>query len=339
MSRARTPEAAVLAVAVAAAALWSAYLASDLSPPVRAAPAERIRIALPATPDAALLHIASVNGYLQAEGLDATILRTTHGKAALALLADGKADVAAAADAPFLVAAMQGADLRFAASISTTVDEGAVVARRDYGIRAPAHLADMRIGVTFGTSGDYFLRAFLIRNRIPLDSVTLVDVAPTAIAHALAQGSVDAVATWHPIVGAAEQAVGARGASFSLPGTNTTAFLVVLRGDFLQRQPKAAEGLVRALLRAEAFARERPDEALDLIAAQLGADHAALRPVLRNFVLKVQISQSQLATLEAQSRWAMARGFAPPGPVPNVLPYAYLDALLAVDAARVTVIR
>jgi NitT/TauT family transport system substrate-binding protein len=49
--------------------------------------------------------------------------------------------------------------------------------------------------------------------------------------------------------------------------------------------------------------------------------------------------QSQLITLEDEARWAMARGYIAMGPVPNFLPHLYLDALLAVQPERVTVLR
>ena len=35
----------------------------------------------------------------------------------------------------------------------------------------------------------------------------------------------------------------------------------------------------------------------------------------------------------------MARGYAATGPIPNFLPHLYLDALLAVEPERVTVLR
>ena len=49
--------------------------------------------------------------------------------------------------------------------------------------------------------------------------------------------------------------------------------------------------------------------------------------------------QSQLITLEDEARWAMARGYVDKGPVPNFLPHLHLDALLAVQPERVTVVR
>jgi hypothetical protein len=42
---------------------------------------------------------------------------------------------------------------------------------------------------------------------------------------------------------------------------------------------------------------------------------------------------------EDEARRAMVRGYSPKGPVPDFLPHVYLDALLAVEPERVTVLR
>ena len=111
------------------------------------------------------------------------------------------------------------------------------------------------------------------------------------------------------------------------------------RSDFLKGHSKAIEKLVRAMLKAEQFNRAQPEEALNLVAAWLKIDVDALRPTWKQFDFRVNLLQSHLITLEDEARWAMARGYAAKGPVPNFLPHLYLDALLAVQPERVTVLR
>ena len=97
--------------------------------------------------------------------------------------------------------------------------------------------------------------------------------------------------------------------------------------------------MLSALLKAEQFKHAYPEEALKLVADRLKIDVKVLQPVWKDFDFKVDLLQSQLITLEDEARWAMARGYAPTGPVPNFLPHLYLDALLAVKPERVTVVR
>lgn len=323
----------LLLAAAALAALG--YVAVESRPVQRI---ERLSIALPASTAPSLLQIAAAKGYLAEEALDVGIVPATHGRAAAELLAQGNVDLAAAADVVFVIGVLKGADLSLAASISASEDS-AIVARRDRGIAAPADLAGKRIGVTFGTSADYFLWAFFTRHKLALESAVLVNLLPGEIAKALAGGAVDAVATWNPIIHEARSALGANAAEFTEPGIYKQTFVLFGRGDFARGQPAAMQRLARALLKAEQFMRSQPDEALRIVAERLRIDADALRPAWRNFEFRADLLQSQLVQMEDQARWAIARGYAPAQPVPNLLPSLHLDALLAVDPRRVTVVR
>jgi ABC-type nitrate/sulfonate/bicarbonate transport system substrate-binding protein len=330
------------ALALAASALFVVLLLVLAYTRFRPAPApapEKLTIAVSSTPHAALLHLAAAKGFFAAEGLDATILPVSHGKAAIDLLTEGKTDIAAAAEVPFVISVLNGKPFAIAATVVSVSNEMAVVARRDRGIAAPADLRGRRVGVTFGTSGEYFLWAFLIRHKVPPELVTLVDVPPGRMAQELASGAIDAISTWQPIRFTTESALGENAASFAEPDAYTVTHVIVAREDFLKARRSAVEKLVRALLRAEAFNRSAPDQALALVAQRQKIDAKVLQTGWHDLDFKVDLLQSQLITLEDEARWAVARGYAPGGRVPNFLPHLYLDALMAVKPERVTVVR
>lgn len=332
------PVHAVLLTALALAAGVLAWQSAGDSPPAAPTTPERVRIALPGVPHTALLHLAAANGYLRDAGIDATLVPASTGKAALDLVTEGQADIAAAARTPLVIAIMNGVPFRIIAAVSTVSSENSVVARRDRGIAAPRDLAGRRVGVSRGTSGDSFLWAFLVRHRVAPESVTLVGVPPDQIAAELALGHIDAAATWPPYVSQSLGALGDNGLAFAEPGIHAVTFALASRPQFLEQHPRAAERLLRALLKAERFAQSQPAEALRIVAAHINADPASLAPTWSEFELRVDFRQSHLTGLEDEARWAMARGLAPAGPVPNFLPTLHLDALLAVDPSRVTVL-
>jgi NitT/TauT family transport system substrate-binding protein len=301
-------------------------------------PAEKLSLALSSTQHAALLHIAAAKGFFADEGLDVTVVPVSHGKAALELLAQGKVDLAAAAEVPFVISVMQGQPFGIAASMLGVSTEMAIVARRDHGITAPRDLVGKKVGVTLGTSGEYFLWAFLIRHKLPPEGVTMVDLGPGQIAQALASGTVDAASTWQPVRLNAETALGANAVSLTAPAAYTVTHVVVGRNDYLQGHDRALRKLVRALLKAEQFNRSAPEQALAVVAERLKLDAAALRPSWKELDFRVNLLQSHLVTLEDQARWAIARDLAPNKTVPNFLSHLYLDALLAERPERVTVV-
>ena len=339
-SKYRVPVYAAAALGVVVVgALVLGYLSLRHRSPAPAAGIEKLSIALPTLPHSALLQIAGTNGYLAEEGLDVTVTPVTHGKLAIDLVVQGKADLATAAEVPFVLQVLAGQPLDIAANLASASNENVVVARRDRSISSPQDLIKKKIGVSFGTAGEYFLWAYLIRHKLPPDSVTLVDLPPGQLVEELAKGTVDAIATWQPFVLKAQSALGEAGVSFTETNAYTELHLLIGRSDFLKGHPKAIEKLVRALLKAERFNRSEPEKALNLVATRLKMDVQALRPIWNEFKFEVNLQQSQINTLEDEARWAMARGYVKEGPVPNFLPHFYLDALLAGQPGRVTVAR
>lgn len=325
-------------VAVTIALGVTVYVLAWNQPVTQAARVEKLSIALPDLPHAALLHIAAERGFFAAEGLDVAVVPVSHGKVGMEQLHQGKVDLAAMTEVVFLLAVLKGEPLAAVASLLGTSGDNAVIARRDRHIAAPRDLAGKRVGVSAGTSGEYFLWTFLVRHKLAPESVTLVDLPPGRIAAALAEGSIDAVATWAPISLAARTALGDNATEFTTADAYTLSLFLCGRSDFLQAHPQAMEKLLRALLRAEEFNRVQPEAALTLVAKRLNVEVEALRPAWKKFNFRIDLRQSQLITLEDQARWAMARGHVASGPVPNLLPHLYLDALLAVRPERVSVL-
>ena len=331
---------ALVAVTIALAIITALALgyAGNWRLPAASAPAEKLSIALPTTPHAALLCIAAAKGYFAEQGLDVTVKPVSHGRAALDLMIQGGADLASTAEVPFVIAVMKGEPIGVAATIVSVSSDMTIIARRDRAIARPSDLAGKRIGATPGTSGEYFLWAFLIRNKIAPSSITMVDTPPDKLVQALSNGSIDAASTWEPIKSDARAAL----ADNALPLTSTDAYVVthvvVGRSDFLKSRSSAIGKLVRALIQAEAFASKEPRQAMALVADQFKLDVKTVQSGWDDIEFKVNLRQSQLITLEDQARWAMARGYADKQPVPNFLPHLYLDALLGVQAERVTVV-
>lgn len=300
---------------------------------------EQLTIALPLAPHAGLLHIAAAQGFFDQRGLAVRVLAQSHGKAALAELLRGGADLAAAADVPIVIEVLKGAPLSIAAAVASASNELAVLARRDRAIGAPADLPGHRVGVTFGTSGEYFLWAFMVRHRLAPQSLTLVDLPPGRLIEALRDGSVDAIAPWQPIRQQAESAFGDAIVTFRAPDAYAQNYVLVGRSEFLATRGEAMRRLLLALLDAERFVRIEPLQAKALLAARLRLNADALEPAWQALSFDVDQQQAQLVTLEDVAVWAMARGYAPAQPMPNFLAHLDHGALQAARPGRVTVVR
>lgn len=305
----------------------------------RAEGLSKLRIATPLVPHSGLLHLASARGFFRDQGLDVALLPQMHGKAALAELLQGRADLAVAADVPVVVEVLKGAPLGIIASVASASNELAVLGRVDRGIHGPGDLRGRRVGATLGTIGEYFLWAFLVRHRIAPQSLQLVDLPPAQLIDSLRSGLVDGVAAWQPVRHEAELAFGDAIVSLHAPDAYAQRFVVVGLREYLQAQPQDLRRLLRALTEAETFAHADPRQARATLAGLLRLSPGTLDPSWRDMTFAVEQQQAQLVTLEDVATWAMARGYAPAQPMPNFLAHLSLDALLALDPARVTVVR
>ena len=322
----------VMAVAGTAYVAWRGHAGPAASP-------LQVRITTPAVPNATLVYLADANGYFAEEGLSVTIIPTIHGAAAVERLRRGESDLAMASDVVFVLSSGAREPLAIAANVFSSAKDLAVVARRDRGIAGPHDLAGKRIGVTFGTAGEYFLQALFIRNKLRLDESLLVDMRPAEVATALAAGRIDAAATWQPYVLVAEAELGGNSATYYANGAYVETFKIFGRGEFLRSNQAGMEGFLRALVKAEAYVRRHREEALRMIAGRLGIGVEGLRPSWNDAEFRVDISQSQLMGLDDIARWGMRRGYLPGDAAPDFLARLSLDPLSAVDATRVTVAR
>jgi NitT/TauT family transport system substrate-binding protein len=223
--------------------------------------------------------------------------------------------------------------------VANASNELAVLGRVDRGIRTPGDLRDRSIGVTLGTSGEYFLWAFLVRHRIAPQSLRLVDLPPSRLIESLRAGIVDGIAAWQPVRHEAEMAFGDRVVSLHAPDAYAQAYLLVGPKDYVRAHQPELRRVVRALLDAEAFVDANPQQAKAQLAGLLDLSPGAFDPSWQDVTLRVEQQQAQLVTLEDVATWAMARDYAPRQPVPDFVSHLALEPQLAESPGRVTVVR
>lgn len=304
-----------------------------------AGPREKITIAYATIPNAVLAHIAFVKGYFAEEGLDATPQPHPFGKPALAALLAGKADLATVGDTPFVTAVMNGDKITAIASIQSSNRNEAIVARRDRGITTPADLKGKKIGVTFGTTGDYFADSFLFMHGIDRKQVTLIDMKPDEMAAAFDRGAVDAVSTWNPTLKQLEKGLGARGMVFYGELFYTEMFCIVAEQEYVKKNPGVIQKILRALVKAETFVKQHDSEARALVAGFIKMDKAILDETWHDMRFGVTLDQAMAVNFEDQSRWIMKRNMPRQTELPNYLDRMYVDGLMAVKPKGVRIVR
>ena len=282
--------------------------------------------------------VAHQKGYFTQAGVDASIQQYTSGKASLQATLDGKADLATTADIPIMLAAMNDVPVSVVATFFKTEHDHGIVARRDRGIVTPAGLKGKRLGVTIGTSGHFVLDAFLSRQHLAPGDVTMQNLKPEQFAGALARGEVDAVATWEPFLGSALAQLGSNGIAYYAEDIYEIPYNLAGTRAYVARNPELMQKVLRALARGVQDCNDEPEAARAIMASVLKVDTSNWKAQWPTYRFKLGLDQGLILALEDEARWAASAGLVPARPMPNFLDYMYLDALVAVAPAAVTVI-
>lgn len=286
----------------------------------------------------ALLYVALANGYFENEGLKVAVRSFPAGKLALDAVLGGSIDVATVADLPVAVAALRGQPVAVFATLASGENDYAVVGRIDKGVSRPAALRGKRVAVTFGTSGDFFLDALLLRQKLSRADVRALNRKPEEMADALANGEADAVSTWEPYVSEARRRFGDNAFVLYSGGIYDSMFNLAATRDFVTKRGDTVRKLLRALVRAEEFYVSDRAAAERIVAESLKIGPSEAREYLAKHRFSLSLDQSLVLMMEDESRWAIKSKLVEAKATPNLLNNIYLNGLLEVKPKAVTVV-
>lgn len=300
---------------------------------------ERVRIGLPLQQQSSLAIIAVEKGFYSKEGLDVTVKEYPSGKRAVEGMLAGEVDVATTAETPIVFASFERQDFSIIASISSSDNILRIIARKDKGIQKPVDLRGKRIAVQKGSATHFFLHIFLLKNGLSEKDVSLYFKKVEELPEALASGEIDAFSQREPFISKAKGLLGDNAVVFAEPGIYVLSEVMIALNSLIKDKPEVINRLLRALLQAERFTRDHPDQAIKIVSNKLKAPESEISALWNEFYFTISLKQEILNILEDEARWAIRNKFTNKTKVPNYLNFIYLDGLKAVKPEAVTIIR
>lgn len=299
---------------------------------------EQITLGIAQESLASLAIIANKKGYFVDQGVDVTIKLYKGGKQALieGILA-GNVDLATTADVPIVFNTFQRNDFKVVATIASSDNEPRIVARRDSGISQAQDLIDKKVVTKKASAVHFFLNVFLAHSNVSEDDIELSFLKNGhEMVELLASGKVDAFSHREPFISEAKKRLGDNAIIFEKPGAYTKTFNLIATNYLSNKKPETIKRALKALIMAEKYAREYPEDSIKLVANFIGSSEKALINIWNNINLRVALDQSLITTLEAEALWAISNHLTNSIDVPNYLEHIDASFLQSVKPEAVT---
>ena len=292
-----------------------------------AALSENIKLiyAAPTVLPSSACYIAVLNNYFKEEGLDVGEKIFSSGRDALQALASGQAQFQSGAETPLVHSIVQGSDLVTIASISENHEAG-FISRLDHGVSKPEELKGKKIATAAGTNSDYFMYELLKKYNLKTSDVQITNMKDPDMKIALINGDIDAYFSREPHLYYAKKELGDKAKVFEAGELYSGRQLVNMNRDYVLKNPETVRKIIRALLKAERFINEHPEDAKKLVSTKLKIEKKDLDDMWKDIIFKVELDKDLPAILNKIGIWSMSNS-KKEGPLPDFKSHIYTDAL------------
>lgn len=320
--------------------LWGFLtLDRDEPPPVPMAPLEVVlgaELSLLTAP----VWVAEHEGYFQQSGVNLELREFESGKASLsAMLAGEGLDISTAAQTPVMFNSFERDDFAIISAMVTSYTDMKIIARRDKGITSPSDIEGRKIGLTRGSTGEYFLSLALFNFGLATSSVEIVDINPLEIPRAIEDGRVDAISIWEPHALTAINSLGDNAMVLDTQNLYREDFYFIASREFLNASPDAARRFLEAIGKAQKFIADNPEEAKGIVSQRLELNAAQINALWDEFDFQLGIDQTTILSLESEARWAIKNALTESKLIPNYLDYIHEGPLEQLEPEAVRFIR
>ena len=324
----------VLAIVGGGFVLYNNPLLLKKQPP---ATIEKITVATVDQPVFALMYIAEKEGYFTDEGLNVAYKNFNSGKDALVDVLAGNSDIATVYETPVVRQIYGGKDVSIISSLHTSSKSIALIGRRDKGINNIEDIKGKKIGVTKGTSNEFFLTSYLTSQGIKLSDITLVDVQFKDVPALLQSGTVDAVVSENPYF-------------YDIRQNNDPAKIIVFQSQaytansvlagstaVIKSKSEVLVRVLKALERAENLLNTNQEEAIKAVVASVPVfSEKSIRGTWDQFTPALKLDNVLLTLLEREAQWFKDNNVYT-GQLPDFRKAIFTDYLKAVKPEAVTV--
>ena len=285
-----------------------------------------------------LIYIADNQQFFGVNGLNISYRNYGSGLTAVNGVLNGEVDIACASEFVLVGKALSNVNVSTFGTVDKVINEF-IVARTDLGVSRISDLQGKKIGVSLGTSTEFYIGSFLELNGIALSEVNLVNVPPSQTPAALANGSVDAVIAWQPNIDTIGNLLGNRIVMWPAQADRPYYVNAICTNNWALKHPELIIRFLQSLRQAESYLINDPDKAKTIVANRLNYTATYIESIWSSNQFTLSLDQSLVSLMESEARWLINSNFTNQNTIPNFINYIYFGGLTLVKPQSVNIIR
>jgi ABC-type nitrate/sulfonate/bicarbonate transport system substrate-binding protein len=262
---------------------------------------QKVSIATSKNPWSALTIIALKKNFFKEEGLDVDLQYVQAAKLAMDALISGSTQFSNVVETNAAFLGFTGARNIQIIATHCEAHDGAIIGRRDAKIQSPKDLEGKKLGVLQGTTSQIFADRFI--DKYGLKNVQIVNLTTVAIQSSILSKEIDAGSIWQPFIYNVQKQLGPNGVVFADSDVYTGYFNLAVQSDWAKANPNLVERVLRAHIKAEEFAKSNRDEAIALVASEIGLEKEALQQFWDQYVYSVQVKSALSQEIAREGQW------------------------------------
>jgi NitT/TauT family transport system substrate-binding protein len=263
-----------------------------------------------------LLFVAEELGYFSDNGLNVTIQPYVSGAAALGGMVDDDVNIAASSEFTVVNKILADSNISIIGAIDR-FQQINIAARKDRGIQNVTDLVNKSIGLTVGTSAQYFFGRFLELNQMNHSQVKVVNIQPNHIVEALSNGTVDAVVTWQPYLYQIRNQLAGDIVEWPAQSGQQVYSVLSATNSWLSTHNKTVTQFLGAISQAEDYLQSNQAEVKNILMSQLNYTKDYLESIWPDHKFTLSLDQSLVLIMEDEARWLIANNLTNTTSVPD----------------------
>lgn len=262
---------------------------------------QKVSIATSKNPWSALTIIALKKGFFKEEGLEVDLQYVQAAKLAMDALISNSTQFSNVVETNVAFLGFTGSKNIQIVATHCEAHDGAIIARRDSNIQTPKDLEGKKLGVLQGTTSQIFADRFI--EKYGLKNVQIVNLTTVAIQSSILSKDINAGSIWQPFVYNVQKQLGNNAVIFADSDVYFGYFNLAVQRDWAKANPKLVEKAIRAHVKAEEFAKSNKDEAVALVAGEIGIEKEALQQFWHQYVYRVQLKAALAKEIVREGEW------------------------------------